>query len=210
MNIKDGSTSGRTTVLDKLKFKRQKYLFLLFVLIGWAFVLYKTIDLSDYFYKRNIKMTVYQATAGPVQDVFEKGTGSLMGVLYIDDVDFPFTNKVFMHAHIGDVSRLGLKENFFIKLESNMNVIKGGEYEFIVGSDDGFVLYIDDKEAMSFKQRRDLAENRVKVALNKGVHKINLIYFQATGGMGLTAKYKPVEKKSKWHVLGNDSCYIKF
>ena len=56
-----------------------------------------------------------------------------------------------------------------------------GDYEFTVGSDEGFRLYVDDVLVSSVWSNRTFAETTVIVPVTAGAHTVKLEYYEATG-----------------------------
>lgn len=73
----------------------------------------------------------------------------------------------------------GLRFSGYIRIPEN------GLYTFHLSSDDGSVLKIDDKVIINHDGTHSNEEKSGAAALKKGYHKIELDYFNATGGAGL-------------------------
>jgi hypothetical protein len=77
----------------------------------------------------------------------------------------------------------------------------------ILKSDDGFVLYIDNKKVAEFIGDRPIAKNEVTLFLKKGKHTFKLSYFQGGGNLGIKAFYKI---GNEIHLVGENSSFVKF
>jgi len=70
-------------------------------------------------------------------------------------------------------------------------------YAFFLSSDDGSKLIIDDTKMLDFDGMHGMGEKRLDVALEKGLHKISLKFFQHGGGDGLRLDWKQTGKDRK-------------
>jgi alpha-L-fucosidase len=64
-----------------------------------------------------------------------------------------------------------------------------GTYDFYTTSDDGSLLYIDDVLVVDNNGNHGMEEKTGKAILEKGMHKIKLVYFDAAGDNGLKVSY---------------------
>jgi hypothetical protein len=87
---------------------------------------------------------------------------------------------------MGTYKNLNHLEN--IDLDSKLT--KDGLYTFYTTSDDGSAILIDNKLVVNNDGQPAMVENSGNVMLNSGYHKIELLFFQAGGGMGLEAAIK--------------------
>lgn len=129
----------------------------------------------------------------------------------IDRIAFrPGTELV--HYRLG---ALGFSENFFVVCLGRFKVLVPGRYTFIVYSDDGFRLWIDDNKLMEFLTDRPLRPNQIDLELKKGVHTFRLKYFQGGANLGLRAYYRPSRQlqprsPGQRFLIGQDSSFFKF
>ena len=121
----------------------------------------------------------------------------------VPSVDFPQSSALY-HK---DMGALGFGSNFFMNLTSTMNVKEGGHYRFIITSDDGFVLKIDNKKVCEFMRNRAFEPSVCSVNLKEGSHIFNLSYFQGGGPLGLKAEYV---NRGKHFLVGESSKFITF
>ena len=81
-------------------------------------------------------------------------------------------------------------ENFALKYTGYIKIPKDGLYTFYTTSDDGSAILIDNKLVVNNDGQHAMVENSGNVMLNSGYHRIDLLFFQAGGGMGLEAAIK--------------------
>jgi hypothetical protein len=122
----------------------------------------------------------------------------------IDTIGFKSYFKL-VHEHLGDY---GFEENFFIDFSTYLHVLKEGDYTFVVASDDGFKLSLDQREILRFSGERDVDVNRKRVHLVPGdLYHYRLSYFQGDGDLALHAFYEIAGKR---FLIGEESPYIHF
>ena len=64
-----------------------------------------------------------------------------------------------------------------------------GMYDFYTTSDDGSLLYIDDQVVVDNNGDHGMEEKNDKAVLEKGFHKIKVIYYDSGGDNGLRVSY---------------------
>lgn len=112
----------------------------------------------------------------------------------------------FKHPKLGEIGYAG---DFFVDITKKFTVKQAGSYRFIVASDDGFTLKIDDKKLCKFSGIRALATQTCPTALKEGEHTFQLSYFQGYGNAGLKVQYtKDTGNKTYW--VGESSPLISF
>jgi uncharacterized protein YxeA len=151
----------------------------------------------------NIKFIVIQnkeaiKTIDQKRNIYSKNT------YFTDKLDFTNNSKVLVDSN---KKNYGYEYNFFIDFQTNFVLKKDIKITFIVYSDDGFILHVDDKKISEFKKDRPISKNEVTIFLNKGKHRYKLSYFQGGGNLGLKALYKI---KDKTYVVGKNSSVIQF
>jgi len=80
--------------------------------------------------------------------------------------------------------------HYALLLIGSVNVEKSGEYVFYCGSNDGTKLYVDNKLLIDNDGGHGYQEKYGKIKLNKGVHKIEVRYFQQGGGQELKVSWQ--------------------
>lgn len=81
------------------------------------------------------------------------------------------------------------KSKFGFIFSGYINIAKTGLYDFYTSSDDGSVLYIDDVLVVDNNGNHGMEEKSDKAFLEKGMHKIKLVYYDAAGDNGLHVSY---------------------
>lgn len=83
------------------------------------------------------------------------------------------------------------RDSFFaVEYEGFVNIPERGVYTFFTNSDDGTVLFVDGKLVVNNDGRHGPIERSGMVMLDKGYHAIKLLFFQAGGGVELSASIK--------------------
>lgn len=82
------------------------------------------------------------------------------------------------------------EDNFAIKYEAYFEVKEKGEYKFYLNSDDGSILWIDDRQVVNNDGDHGTKERGDDIELEPGYHKITVGYFNAGGGAWLDVFYK--------------------
>jgi len=77
-----------------------------------------------------------------------------------------------------DISLANREDNFGIQFEGKIKIPKDGSYEFILASDDGSLLYIDDKKIVDNDGLHGKVRKTGKVELKAGIHTIRVDYFE--------------------------------
>ena len=81
------------------------------------------------------------------------------------------------------------KEKYGFVFEGLIKINKTGMYDFYISSDDGSMLYIDDHVIVNNDGNHGMEERSDKTFLEKGMHKIKVVYFDAGGDNGLSVSY---------------------
>jgi hypothetical protein len=90
------------------------------------------------------------------------------------------------------------EEYFAMKFEGFVEVPTDGIYTFYSNSDDGTKLFLHDKLLVDNDFNHPMSEKSGDVALKKGKHPIQLLFFQGSGGKGLEVSYQgPGVKKQE-------------
>ena len=84
----------------------------------------------------------------------------------------------------GDTDSFGIRYNGFIELPTT------GSYTFFTNSDDGSKLYIDGVQIVDNDGGHGAQERLGTVTLSSGLHRIQVVYFEGTGGQSLTVQYQ--------------------
>jgi alpha-L-rhamnosidase len=107
--------------------------------------------------------------------------------------------KPVKNGIIAELSLSKIKQNkedyWAAVLNSNLMIEKDGEYTFYITSDDGSKLLIDGKEIINIDGVHGMETGIGKIALLKGLHKIEIEYFEGNYGEGLNLEWQ--EKDSE-------------
>jgi alpha-L-fucosidase len=86
------------------------------------------------------------------------------------------------------------KEKFGLGFDGYIFIVQTGTYTFFTASDDGSLLWIDDKEVVDNRGKHGSIEKEGRCLLEKGYHKIKLAYFDSGGDNSLQLRYQPPGK----------------
>ena len=89
--------------------------------------------------------------------------------------------------------------NFALRFNGYIEIEQDGVYTFYLNSNDGSQLFLDNRLVVANYGKHALFEESGKVDLEKGIHKITVLYFQAQGSYGLEVSYKS-EKFDKTRI----------
>ena len=81
------------------------------------------------------------------------------------------------------------KSKFAFIFSGYININKTGLHDFFTSSDDGSLLYIDDVLVIDNNGNHGMEEKSGKAVVEKGLHKIKLIYFDSAGDNGLNVSF---------------------
>ncbi|MGQ0799406.1 MAG: PA14 domain-containing protein [Pseudomarimonas sp.] len=141
----------------------------------------------------------------PITQLHQRRSVEGRQTVWVDHLDLS-RNGQLAHATLGVV---GYSEHFFLDLDRRVDVVETGSYRFVVASDDGFALYVDDAELCSFTGERALATQTCTAALAAGERRFRLRYFQGSGPAGLTFQYgRQGEAALYW--FGESSRHFRF
>lgn len=83
------------------------------------------------------------------------------------------------------------KEKYGLVFEGYIYTEGSAGFTFFTASDDGSILLIDDKEIVNNDGNHGSTEKEGRCLLEKGYHKIKLLYFDSGGGNSLSFSYQP-------------------
>ena len=89
----------------------------------------------------------------------------------------------------------GSTDTFGVRIEGDIEVTEGGQYEFFLGGDDGAVLYIDGRPVIDNDGLHGFRTRSSEVDLEPGSYNIEVRYFENHGHAGL---------KLEWQGPGTD------
>jgi hypothetical protein len=200
--------------IDKSKCKeinfKEWFFFLCVVLIGFALLL-KTYHKPI---QQNISVKVLQQQ-GHLENLHTSKNIRSSSHFNVDNIHFPHGNELY-HNNTGS---LGYKTDFFITLQTRFDVKKTTTLQFIIESDDGFQLKINNQVVCEFIQGREMQATRCnRIKLEQGIHELSLNYYQGFGQLGLIAKYVTCslsncnenDQLNNAFVIGNNSPLVTF
>ena len=89
-----------------------------------------------------------------------------------------------------DVSVAKRKEQFALRFDGTIRLDKDGEYRFLVGSDDGSRLLIDEKEIVKVDGVHPFQQARKAVKMTAGLHTVVVEYFEQGGEESLQVDFE--------------------
>ena len=101
----------------------------------------------------------------------------------------PIKQGVTEQANISVKQR---KEKYGLVFEGYIKVDKTSGYTFFTTSDDGSILEIDGQLIVNNDGNHGFEEKEGKCFLEKGYHKVKLLYFDSGGGNNLMFSYQPI------------------
>lgn len=107
--------------------------------------------------------------------------------------DFSTLGEPDFSGFTNDFSLLGLEgatvDHFAAQLEGDMEFPETGDYVFYLVSDDGCILYIDDKPAVNHDGKHGITLKTDSLRLEKGVHRVRADYFNYDKALKLEFLY---------------------
>lgn len=115
----------------------------------------------------------------------------LEGMPEIGELDNPvFSAPIPAVYAMSDADFQGLDQQFAFMLEGFIDIPEDNTYLFAITSDDGSMLYLDDKLVIDNDGFHGLETKEAEVWLTKGRHPIEMQYFQAGGGKGVALQWR--------------------
>ncbi len=180
-----------------------KNILLFVVLLLVAFFVYKKstpIELDS-----KVSMLIMQ-NSKPIRTIRDAQAIESKKSIYIDRIEFKNSNHL-KHYKLGSIRPY--TQNLFIRFSSDLELKEDKELYFYVNSDDGFALSVDDKEVCSFEKDRAMESTRCEALLKKGSRKVEILYFQGGGNMGIEVRYR-IKGENRAYFFGEDSPNIRF
>ncbi len=94
----------------------------------------------------------------------------------------------------------GLRNDFVLIAEGYLDIKKDQNYAFRIWSDDGSVMYLNDKILVDNDGMHGVEYKETMVYLEKGLYKLRLDFMQGGGGKFLSMNWKP-EDTDVWAVI---------
>jgi hexosaminidase len=105
-----------------------------------------------------------------------------------------------------DLQQFDRSVNYAVQFDGFVKVASDDFYQFVVNSDDGAVLEIDDEVVIDNDGNHAPRVIAGHIPLRRGLHKFRLRYFQAEGGSSLDVSWagssgplQPLEGSAIWH-----------
>lgn len=149
-----------------------------------------------------------ERNASPIGHLDQKRTIVESRELFVDRLDLSRGGRL-RHAELGDIGDTGNGENFFLGVRKRFSVRATGDYRFLVGSDDGFSLRIDNRPLCADPRPRALSVQTCGIRLAAGTHEFALDYFQGSGPSGLTVHYGRQDQSANFW-FGENSAHFHF
>lgn len=102
----------------------------------------------------------------------------------------PIMAALLPQVHTRSESDFGERvQNFALLYKGNLRIAKTGSYSFRIASDDGSRVYIDGKNAIDHWGLHGTSARDGEVYLTSGSHSLEIEYFQASGGAGISFQW---------------------
>lgn len=108
-------------------------------------------------------------------------------------IDFPST--------AGEFAGSGLIEHFAVRWTGGIHVNEDRIYEFLLTSDDGSRLFIDDQLVVDNDGTHGMVQESGTIMLDAGLHALRIEYFENLGGSGLVFQYDQHETRLGRHPV---------
>lgn len=104
------------------------------------------------------------------------------------------------------INDAGVEDYFGYEFEGYIDVPEKAVWEFVTKSDDGSVLYIDGRKVVDNDGSHAAVAATGRIALDKGLHKFTLLYFEDYEGQELTWGWKR-SGETDFRPIGRTSLY---
>ncbi len=142
-------------------------------------------DLSSMTVSQDISIVDSHGNHGLTYTFYE-GTGKWKSIPNLDKLPAKAKGKVY---------RIGLTEiqedhfQFFVRFQGVLRIDTSANYHFHLTSDDGSMLYLDEKVVINHDGEHGESTKSGEIYLTAGLHPIRIDYFQAGGGKMLKLTY---------------------
>lgn len=198
MSVKDENQTMKRFALERWLTQDTALSCLLVIVV--VFIIVRILPASV---DHNLSMSVHKNKVA-IEHLNQPRNIDFSKTVFLDKLDLSRDNR-FAHPELGNV---GFSENFFAEIETEFEVRQGGDYRFLVASDDGFALEIDGEELCGFTRNRPIRTQICRVRLEEGEHSFKLRYYQGVGHAGLKVQYR-LKGDADLHWFGEDSEYLK-
>lgn len=117
----------------------------------------------------------------------------------MSDVNFdsaPAFQAIVSNIDIESTDFTWVEEHYVIRYEGYINIPENDNYTFRLISDDGSMLYLNEKLLINNDGRHGMEAVEGEVALSKGKHALRVDFFQGGGGKGLVLQWKSTMKSN--------------
>lgn len=157
------------------------------------------------FVQPNMKADIYKNKTD-IRSIHQSRDTTHSKTVKLDKVDLERGRRL-AHPVLGEFAFV---DHFFMDIKARITVRVGGAYHFVIGSDDGFALYVDGELICEHTGDRPMSYDTCNVRLDEGEHTIKLSYFQGFGQSGLRATYAHKPDRADSYFVGEDSRYMEF
>lgn len=186
-------------------FTDRRYAFLALALIISAAALVHMFPWRIFFFWSPLAVTVTKSKS-PISSLDSARNTDYYGRIMVPTVDFPDGYRL-RHRLLGN---LQAGRNFYMDIETALEVIVAGDYAFYVRSDDGYRLTIGGNQVGGHAWSSSTQDEKTNtVRLERGNYRVRLSYYQADGPLGLRVSYGKAGEYKSW-LLGQSSPFLKF
>lgn len=164
------------------------YTGIVLVLTG-AFWTYKA--LAKIYIDKNIRVAITQ-NQEPIRNLDQTRIPVKSENIDVDKLEF------YLHWHLqhSTLGHLDYFEQFFMDADTEMEVLKSGNYLFTFFVNDGYEVFLDGQQIMGYNGIKEMDQYQIRTErfLTKGSHRLEVKMFQAYGESGLTAYYRRLDE----------------
>lgn len=179
---------------------RNTVLTLLLVLVAVAI----TMRITPPYVPKVIELTLVKNN-GAIQRIDQDRDIAFERRVWVDRLQLLDKNQL-RHPKLGQI---GYAEHFFVDVDHTFEVRQSGLYQFLIGSDDGFIAKVDGQTICRFNRDRPYRQQPCGIRLSEGEHRFELSYFQGSGHAGLTVEYQRRGDDERYY-FGEDSELLTF
>ena len=133
-------------------------------------------------------MRVFEAP-GPIAQLLEPVPGQT-----------PNIDRVIDIVNLRDPDAFGMEDHFVVEVTTTLVVEQAGRYAFQLTSDDGSMLWINDRTVIRNPGLHAAVAEGGSIKLDVGQHALRILYFENEGGEHLELTWRPPNADSFTHV----------
>jgi hypothetical protein len=143
--------------------------------------------LAKVFLEKNIRVEITQ-NEGPINNIYEPITPTGGEAVDVDVLEF-YLHWPLQHSTLGNLEHY---ENFFIDADTEMEVLKDGDYRFTFYVDDGYEVFVDGRSVMGYEGLKEIDDQQIQaeVFLTEGAHRLEVKMFHGYGESALMGYYR--------------------